>query len=187
MFSIYCRGGPVYGHDFEVKCTEPTPDTLKGSHRQIVSYKFGDLKFLVRFEVDCADYEKSGPIATNIKSESKDKESNSADALAVCLSKMSLPKAEEKEKLPGSALSVIKLGDRRRYHLVELATRIITGKGVKRPFPVHVWPQMFFSGTETFSLGWQNYGNVRQVEVFPVKVFQHNIFYLNFHSFIHYV
>lgn len=124
---------------------------------------------IVRFEVDCADYDKSEkiPVKSN-KSPTVGGEASASASMDDLMKKLSLSDVLNPEKLPGSDLSVIKSGDRFKYHLVELTTRIRT-----RSFPDHTWPQMFFSGTETLVVGWQHFGRVNLgngIQVCPIEV-----------------
>lgn len=124
------------------------------------------MKFLVRFEVDCADYEKSVPVA------------NEDDSVSDLMSNLTLSELKG-QRIAGSDLYYIKKFHLYNYRFVELTTRIF-----KRSFPSHVWPQMFFSGIEVLIIGWQNFGKVlpnrwnrcgavpkkKGIEIFPVAV-----------------
>lgn len=154
---------PTFGKDFENQCAKSEQDIYSRSYRQIVDYKFGNLRFIVRFEVDCADYDKSQKISVESKSPTE-------GSVSDLMKTLTLSDILKPDKLPGSGLSVIKSGERFNYHLVELTTCF---RSHKRSFPKYSWPQLFFSGTQTLVIGWHYKGNVTSED--DVKVYEFEV------------
>lgn len=92
--------------------------------------------------MNCADYTKSA-------------EQNGADSpIDDAMEKLDLNQAEN---LHGSDLCSTKGQSdlRYQYHLVYLTTQVF-----RKPFPFQTFARMFFSGSESLTIGWQNYGVV---------------------------
>uniref|UniRef100_A0A915JGP1 Decapping nuclease n=1 Tax=Romanomermis culicivorax TaxID=13658 RepID=A0A915JGP1_ROMCU len=159
------RNSITYGKDFEIQVTKSVNDFSSGSFRQIVAYSLGGLNFLVRFEVDAADYAESRPVAVRkVDKKGTSDDDEEQQALDVLLGKMSL-KTEKPMKIPSSRLSVLRSGEKYDYHLVE-----VTSRRSNADFPKHVWPQMYFSGTESLIIGWQFYGKIGKIERLSIKI-----------------
>jgi len=94
---------------------------------QIVSYRFGHLKFLVRHNLHCIDPEKSRFLETPVDREA----------------------TYSLEKIPGSNISYVYAGHLHHYHGVSLTTR-----HQMRPFPRFRWAEMYLSQTNTLAIGW---------------------------------
>lgn len=132
-----------------------------------MSYKFGNLNFLVRFEVDCI--EKTGR-------ESSASASVDASSLTNAFSRMSINLGPAKRFEDAStSLHYIDFGVfDPNERLVELTT-----KG-GRDFPNHKWNQLFFSQTNTLVIGWHTRGNLDEIEKISFDEVRPNFFKIDF-------
>ena len=132
------------GKDFENKYSS---GGQKGSHRKIVSYEFGGLKLLVRFEVDCV-----------VESEQE----NAMNSLLSSMAGVNL-NATMARKFEHSTLSVIKYGEfQPNEKSVELTTKSTFRN--TREFPESKWNQLFFSNTDYLLIGWHSRGMLVDIE-----------------------
>lgn len=134
--SMFCDD---YGKDFENKYTRARGE---GSHRRIVTYKFGEHNMLVRFEVDCVE-------------QSNDDEISLVSAMG------GLKIKDTPKCFDSSSLSYVKDGDFKNENLMELTTKSAT-RGFT--FPEHKWNQLFFSKTDFLVIGWHERGNLKKIE-----------------------
>ena len=131
---------------------------LKGAYRRVVSYKFGELNMLVRFEVDCV--EKTTKTTWNTES-LKGATSSLDDMMSHMMSHLNLwgVKKFEDSSSPSSSLHYIEYGKfNPNERLVELTT-----KG-RRIFPDNKWNQLFFSQTDLLVIGWHTRGKLEEIE-----------------------
>ncbi|CAJ0932016.1 unnamed protein product, partial [Mesorhabditis belari] len=122
-------GHCTFDKNLQFKISKPRGKFAVGPYFQLISYTFGNYKFLVRFEVDCADY-------AAVK----------APALAVDAAE-ALP---EKKKLDGfEHIEVINYGDTPRDAPLQLITTYPEGAG----FPFFTWAQLFFTSADQEIVG----------------------------------
>lgn len=105
------------------------------SYYQIVRYQFGNLKMLVRFDPDAADYTKYNAAAAW----TEDGRPPTRPVVST----------DDRIPIPDSLLHYIKAGEIKKYSLVT-STSFPQGKG----FPFYTWAQMFFTGMESLLIGW---------------------------------
>ena len=90
-----------YGHSFERRCTRRALTGSTGHHR-IISYSFGDLRFIVRHETDgyvAVGGGQSCPSTTNVQAPSLDDLSNILKSLDISLESSSSGKTSANSKL----------------------------------------------------------------------------------------
>ena len=132
------------GKDFESKYSTGEQE---GSHRKIVSYEFGRLRILLRFEVDCV-----------VEGE----QDNPMNSLLASMAEVKLSSGKA-QKFEDSTLSCIKYGEfRRDEKSVELTSKS-TFKNT-REFPDSKWNQLFFSNTDYLLIGWHSRGMLVDIE-----------------------
>uniref|UniRef100_A0A915L6W9 Decapping nuclease n=1 Tax=Romanomermis culicivorax TaxID=13658 RepID=A0A915L6W9_ROMCU len=156
-----------YDQNLKNHCSKALNSAVEGPFQQIVQYQFGQLKLLVRFEPDFADYTKSTGYAIvhstvqskrsytgdgGASSASADEE-KSDDAVAEA---HPAPSLDNRTMLPESKfLRYVDYGVGRdpkqncKYHFLT-CTSFPQGKG----FPSFTWAQLFFSGIDTLAVGW---------------------------------
>ena len=133
-----------YGKDFEHKYAT---DSLKeGAYRRVVSYTFGELKLVVRFEVDCIE-----------------SRTNTVDDLVTSVTNMNLKANSQKERFEDSSLSFIERGvfDPTEI-MIELATK--SSGYDEYQFPESKWNQLFFSQTDNLIIGWHLKGKLQRID-----------------------
>ena len=146
-----------YNKSFERNFTDSGKDEKHGTYRQVVTYTFGDLQVLTRFDVDCVE-------ETSELVENTDKE-NMTEKLISSMASVNLGTNKPVKFEKTSKLSSIKSGDfhtKYKQRLVKMATKK-TYRG-KFEFPQSKWNQLFFSNTDTLLLGWHFRGTLQKVE-----------------------
>lgn len=131
--------------DFEERCTEITDKAFSGLFRQIIEYKFGGLNCLVRFSLDCVDYERSFKLGKP---------------------KLLLPSDLKPISNEDSNLYIKHLGNRMNYHLIELSSRATKAGFIRHP---SFW-KMYFSSTNSLVIGYHEEGFCRNVVRHAVSV-----------------
>lgn len=132
-----------YDQNLRSVCSRPLNSAVEGPFQQMASYQFGQVKLLVRFDSDCADFTKSSELGQ------PNKVLTDTDATTDPFSEPA-PSLENRVLLPESKfLRFIDHGYVRKYSHVTMAS-FPHGKG----FPAFTWAQLFFSGIDTLMIGW---------------------------------
>ncbi|VDP37012.1 unnamed protein product [Soboliphyme baturini] len=113
-----------FDENMKKQCAKPLTPILDGPHYQIVSYKFGDINMLVRFETDCANYGDQRPVIDDSK-------------------------RPEVNTFSYGSLAYMKMGQPTSAPLISLTTF-----PQRRGFPSFAWPLLFFSGMQNMVVGW---------------------------------
>ncbi|KAL1893011.1 hypothetical protein Sste5346_006691 [Sporothrix stenoceras] len=133
-----------YGHEFEKAYTTDTTPGSTGHHR-IITYKFGGLNFIVRYETDAyvADTAASTTAHTG-KTTTTDSDDLSGLLSSLSLKQHSTPPAKDATTIPGSKLRVTKQGEPvTQESTLEIKTRVAH----RRLDFNGVAPQLWFSQT----------------------------------------
>ena len=147
-----------YGKDFERRFTQEGLN--QGAYRRVVAYKFGDVRIVTRFEVDCVEQRGRPVVATAID----------LDSLVKSMARVNLEMKSECVKFKDSGLSLIKMGKFDPHEMVSLVE--LTTKSTFRgqfDFPESKWNQLFFSQTDTLLIGWHQRGSIQKLEKLAFK------------------
>ncbi|KRX25818.1 putative N(4)-(Beta-N-acetylglucosaminyl)-L-asparaginase, partial [Trichinella nelsoni] len=134
---------PSHDQSLKAACTQPVHPTLAGSHQRIVAYSFGDLRMLVRYEVDCVDY-------TVEELERQLLEQEEAQSTAI----------QEPSPVddPQQRLKHIRSKSTNTSSNCSPSVNVTTypdGRG----FPAFTWPLLFFAGSSAVVVGWMTEQN----------------------------
>ena len=141
-----------YGKDFENKFTVESGD--HGAYRQIVTYKLGDFRILLRYKLECIEEKPQVDVNNN----------EDVEELAASMASSDL-NAKPKQFDNNSKLHFIKWGDFKRNckaNSIEMTTKGVYQE--KYEFPKHKWSQLFFSNTDFLLIGWHTRGMLQKVE-----------------------
>jgi len=125
----------TFDRAFRHQNTHPATNFTAGPYQQISSFTFGQLKILVRFEADCADYTKLAGNAGSPRSGFKEPG----------------PDVTEDRKPFDLNPDVLcaDFGKKQRYTLLTTTTY-----PANRGFPFFTYAQMFFTGIDQLLVGW---------------------------------
>ena len=147
-----------YGKDFESRAT--VNELNQGGYRRIVTYKFGSLRVVARFEVDCCAERGRKSAARN-----KEDVECSVDSLASSLAGVNIGlNPRDVKRFDETSLAYVRAGGEfvADEKLVELTTKS-TFYG-KYEFPTSKWNQLFFSNTDMLVIGWHSRGRIEKLE-----------------------
>ncbi|CAJ0587171.1 unnamed protein product, partial [Mesorhabditis spiculigera] len=137
-------GHCTFDKNMQFKMSKPRGKHAVGPFFQLVSYTFGNYKFLVRFEADSADYSKS--TALNVEASEK---------------------LGDKTKVDGfEHIEVINYGDISKDTPLQLITTYPEGAG----FPFFTWAQLFFTTADQEVVGFfKGNGDFRKPPFYDIQ------------------
>lgn len=125
----------TFDRSFRHQCTKRATSITGGPYMQLASCTFGQLKLLVRFEADCADYTKLAGNAGSPNSGFREPEPGITE------NRTPFPLNQE--------VHFVDYGKKQRYTLLSTTTF-----PHNRGFPFFTYAQLFFTGLDQLLVGW---------------------------------
>lgn len=147
---------PRYGFSFEHATTKTARGVLPtAGHHRIVAYDFGELRLLVRFEVDACLPTEVAPTLDDLISQTA--------SLAISSSRP--PEKSQPDTVNG--LKILRSGDSLvpQNNIIELTSRVSCGSIDWD----NIFPQLYLSGTPRLIIGYHDAGNFHQIEHFNTE------------------